>query len=47
MEVQKKFTTGKSVYDNPDNEMLLGEPVDVDRVIPGMPTVEDYRNINI
>jgi hypothetical protein len=45
MEVSKKFTTGKSKFDNPDKEYLLGDKVDVPRVVSPVPTVEDYRNI--
>jgi hypothetical protein len=45
MEIQKKFSTGKSSLDNPDNELILGEKNDVPRVVLGVPSVEDYRNI--
>jgi hypothetical protein len=45
MEINKKFTTGKSRFDDPNNEYLLGEKVDVNRVVPGLPSVEEYRNI--
>lgn len=45
MEIQKKFTTGQSVYDSPANETLLGEPIDVNRVVPGVPSFQDYKNI--
>jgi hypothetical protein len=45
MEVQKKFTTGHSVYDSPANETLLGESIDINRVVPGVPTFQDYKNI--
>jgi hypothetical protein len=45
MEINKKFTTGRSRFDNPDHEYLLGDKVDVPRVVPSIPSVEDYRNI--
>jgi hypothetical protein len=45
MEIQKKFTTGHSVYDSPDNETLLGEPIDINRVVSGVPSFQDYKNI--
>ena len=45
MEVQKKFTTGHSIYDNIANESLLGEPIDLNRVVRGLPTFQDYKNI--
>jgi hypothetical protein len=45
MEVQKKFTTGHSVYDTPAHESLLGEPIDITRVVPGLPSFQDYKNI--
>ncbi len=46
MEVQKKFTTGHSIYDNPANESLLGEPIDINRVVPELPNFQDYKNIS-
>ena len=45
MEINKKFATGKSKFDNPEHEYLLGDKVDVPRVVQSVPTVEDYRNI--
>jgi hypothetical protein len=44
-EINKKFTTGTSKFDNPDQEYLIGEKVDVNRFVPEIPTFEDYRNI--
>jgi len=45
MEINKKFTTGSSKFDNPEKETLFGEQVDVNRYVPGIPTAEDYRNL--
>lgn len=45
MEVSKKFTTGKSIYDDVNNENVLGEPVDIKRNIRRIPSIQDYRNI--
>jgi hypothetical protein len=45
MEVDKKFRTGQSIYDNPEYENVLGEPIDIKRVIRNLPTIEDYRQI--
>jgi hypothetical protein len=45
MEINKKFTTGESRFDNPSQEYLLGEKVDVPRVLPSIPNVDNYRNI--
>jgi hypothetical protein len=45
MEINKKFTTGSSKFDDPTQELLLGEIVDVNRVVSPIPTVEDYRNL--
>jgi hypothetical protein len=45
MEIQKKFVTGKSNLDDPEKELILGEKNDVPRVVMGVPSVEDYRNI--
>lgn len=45
MEVSRKFTTGKSLYDNPENENVLGEPVDIRRNIRKLPTIDEYRSI--
>lgn len=45
MEVSKKFTTGKSIYDDVSNENVLGEPVDIKRNIRKLPTAADYKSI--
>jgi hypothetical protein len=45
MEINKKFTTGKSIYDDSSNENVLGEPVDIKRNIRQLPTIEEYKNI--
>ncbi len=44
-EINKKFTEGTCAFDNPDNELILGEPIDIKRIIKQLPTVEEYKNI--
>lgn len=43
MNIDAKFRTGKSKLDNPENENVLGEPVDIKRTVRTIPTLEDYR----
>ena len=45
MEIDRKFKTGSSIYDDPRNENVLGDAIDIPRVIRRLPTPEDYKNI--
>lgn len=45
VELNKKFMTGKAKFDDPHNELLLTEPIDVERRVRSIPTFEDYRKI--
>lgn len=44
-EISRKFTEGTCAFDNPENELLLNEPIDINRVVRSLPTSEEYRNI--
>jgi len=44
-EIDRKFNTGKSSFDDPDQELLLGDKIDIKRIIRSVPTVDDYKNI--
>jgi hypothetical protein len=44
-EITKKFTEGSCVYDNPENELLLNDPIDIRRIIRTLPTLEEYRKL--
>ena len=46
MEVNKKFVEGSSKFDDPKEELLLGEPIDIkNRRIRRFPTFEEYKKI--
>lgn len=45
VELNKKFMTGKAKFDDPHNELLLNEPIDLERRVRKLPTFEEYRNI--
>jgi hypothetical protein len=45
VELNKKFMTGKAKLDDPHNELLLNEPIDLERRIRSIPTFEEYRKI--
>lgn len=44
-EINKKFTEGTCKYDNPEDELLLGDPIDIKRIIRRLPTSQDYRKL--
>jgi hypothetical protein len=44
-EISKKFTEGTCAFDNPENEMILNEPIDIKRIVRNLPSGEEYRNI--
>lgn len=43
VELNKKFLEGESSIDQ--NELVLNEPIDIKRLIRGIPTAEDYKSI--
>lgn len=43
IELNKKFTEGESGLDH--NELVLNEPIDIKRIVRGIPTAEEYRSI--
>jgi hypothetical protein len=45
VELNKKFMTGKAKFDDPHNELLLNEPIDIERRIRSIPTFEEYKKI--
>jgi hypothetical protein len=44
-EIDRKFNTGHSRFDNPDEELLLGDKIDIKRIIRTVPSVDDYKSI--
>jgi hypothetical protein len=45
MEIDKKFTTGKSSFDDPHIENILGDSIDIKRYVKPLPTLESYKAI--
>jgi len=45
VQISKKFTEGTCAFDNPEQEMLLNEPIDIKRNVRSLPTAEDFRKI--
>jgi hypothetical protein len=45
MEIERKFKTGHSSYDDPNVEKLLDDPIDIRRVVRTVPSFADYRKI--
>jgi len=41
-EINNKFSEGKSSYDS-SVELVLGEPIDIKRIIRTLPTVDDFK----
>lgn len=44
-EIDKKFNTGTSSLDDPEQERLLGDKIDIKRKIRTVPTISEYRSI--
>jgi hypothetical protein len=44
-EIDRKFNTGKSRFDNPEEELLLGDKIDIKRTVRTVPSIADYKSI--
>jgi len=44
-EINRKFTEGVSKFDDPEQELVLGETIDIKRTIRSVPTTEEYRKL--
>lgn len=45
VEINKKFITGKSIYDDPEKELILSEQIDIKRKIRGVPSYEEFIKV--
>lgn len=45
IQINNKFINGKSIYDDPEKERILGDTIDIRRRIRDLPTIEEYRAI--
>lgn len=45
VEMNKKFITGKSIYDDPEKELILNEKIDIIRRIRDIPSYESFSQI--